>query len=365
MLSQRNLHDHVSRCGGYEFEDVIRQIEAVDVFAPVHSYDFSRGVFRAIKYVTRSSQLANFLKPEPNPLILDRQYDLFFALCASPWDILSLRSIKNWRKNCHKAVCYVDEIWHKDIELWKPILALLKDFDHIFLTYNGSVEEVGQIIQRPCKYLPPAADAILFSPYPDTPQRGIDIYNMGRRSPTTHAALLNYSETNKLFYYYDTPKSFSVLEPREHRSLLANLIKRSRYFLVNKAKVNQPEQISNQREIGNRFFEGAMGGCVLLGEVIPSDVFQQYFDWVDAVISVPFDCPDVADIIRNLDAQPERLAKIGRDNAVNSLLRHDWSHRWQEVLQTIGLDPSPEARLRQAHLKRLAEGASIELATNV
>lgn len=260
MLSQRNLYDHVWRCGGYEFEDVICQADAVDVFAPLNSYQLSRDVFRFVKSITRSSQFANFVKPEPNPLVLDREYDLFFALCASSWDIISIRSIKNWRQKCRKAVCYVDEIWQKDVYQWQAILKLLAEFDHVFLTYNGSVQSVAEIVRRPCTYLPPAADLLRFSPYPNPPDRGIDIYNMGRRSPITHAALQQFVTEKELFYHFDTYRSFSVINAQEHRQLLANLIKRSRYFLVNKAKVDQPQQIKAQLEIGNRFLKGQPAG---------------------------------------------------------------------------------------------------------
>lgn len=365
MLSQRNLYDHVSRSGGYEFEDVICKSDAVDVFTPCNSYELSSHVFRAIKYLTRSSQLANILKPDPNPIVLDRDYDLFFVLCASAWDLLSVRSIKNWRKRCRKAVCYIDEIWRKDIHLWKPILELLKDFDHVFLTYNGSVQEVAEIIQRPCTYLPLAVDAIEFSPYPGSPERSIDVYNMGRRSPITHHALLRLSEAEGSFYHYDTFKSFSVINPREHRLLLANLIKRSRYFIVNKAKVDQPNQIGVQQEIGNRFFEGAAGGAVLLGEPVETDSFKAFFDWQDVVISIPYDCPNIAEVIAELDAQPDRLATISRDNAVNSLLRHDWVYRWESILKAVGIEPIAEMQLRKAQLRCLAEQASIEFVASL
>lgn len=361
MLSQRNLYDHVGRCGGYEFEDVICQSDRVDMFAPRHSYRTARNFYRAIKGITRSSKLANALKPDPNSIVLDRQYDLFFVLCASAWDILSIRSIKNWRQNCRKAVCYVDEIWRRDIPFWRSILELLQEFDHVFLTYSGSVQDVAQIIGRPCDYLPPAADTLEFSPCPLFPSRTIDVYNMGRRSSITHDALLNLSLSGQIFYYYDTPKNFSVISPTEHRRFFANLLKRSRYYLVNRAKVDQPDQIRDQVEIGNRYFEGAAGGAILLGEIINTEVFRQHFDWQDAVIPVPYDCPDIADILTELNAQPDRLARISRDNAVNALLRHDWVYRWETILQAVGLEPTAETQLRQTQLSHLAEKAGAQV----
>lgn len=361
ILSKRGYHDHVCRCGGYEFEDIICKSDVVDVFAPPNSYDAAEKAFKRIKRFTRSSKLANALKPDPNPIVLDREYDLFFVVCTSPWDILSISSIKNWRQKSRKAICYIEEIWRKDIPLWKPLLELLQDFDHVFVAYNDSVKEVAEIVKRPCSYLAPGVDAIEFCPYPKPQARTVDVFNMGRRSEVTHNALLELLQAGKIFYYYDTPKNFSVINPQEHRRLLANMLKRSQYFFVNRAKADQRDQINNQSELGYRFFEGAASGSILLGEPLDTDIYREYFDWQDAVIRVPFDCPNIAEVLADLNAQPERLAEIRRNNVVNSLLRHDWVYRWAAVLQEAGLQPAHEMTVRQSHLRQLAEMASLDM----
>lgn len=362
MLSQRELYDHVEYCSKYEFEDNIRDFDAVDMVAPANSYDLSQKIYKLVKRVTNSSQFANSIKPDPNPFYLDKEYELFFAVCQSPWEAISLNSIKGWRKKCHKAVCYIEELWNKDIQGWKPLLELLKDFDHIFMGLSHGTEAVADIIQRPCTYLPSGVDAIKFCPYPLFPHRNIDVCNIGRRSPVTHKALLELAEQRQIFYYYDTPKHFNVLDMKEHRSLIANLTKRSRYFIANKSKVNQVDQTGGQLEFGDRFFVGAAAGAVMIGDYAATEAFHKYFDWPDAAIQIPFDAANIADIIADLDAQPERLARISRDNVVNSLLRHDWVYRWREVLETVGLKPTSEMLYREAHLKNLAEIASAEVA---
>ncbi len=100
----------------------------------------------------------------------------------------------------------------------------------------------------------------------------------------------------------------------------------------------------------------------MIGDYPATEAFHKYFDWPDATIRIPFDAANIADIIADLDAQPERLARISRDNVVNSLLRHDWVYRWQEVLEIVGLKPTSEMLSREAHLKNLAEIASAEVA---
>ncbi|NER45932.1 MAG: glycosyltransferase family 1 protein [Symploca sp. SIO1A3] len=355
LLSQRQLIDHVSYCCLYEFEDLIREIDTVDLVTPTNSYDFSKQVFTWVKRFTRSAQFAQWITPDPNPVVLDQEYDLFFNILAGPGLFLAVDSIKNWRKKCKKAVCYIVEIWENSIPGWRPILELLKDFDHIFLGVSHATEAVAEITGVPCSYLPPSVDTIKFCPYLPSPHRDIDVCYIGRRSAITHQVLLELAKQKKFFYYYDTAKRFHVLDPNEHRTLLANLTKRSRYLIANKANANEPHKTGKHTEIGYRFFEGAAAGAVMIGEPPATEQFNKYFDWSDAVIPIPFDAPNIGDVIAELDAQPERLEKISQDNVVNSLLRHDWVYRWRQVLEAVDIQPTPQLLDREAHLKHLAE----------
>jgi hypothetical protein len=117
--------------------------------------------------------------------------------------------------------------------------------------------------------------------------------------------------------------------------------------------VTEKGETGTQEEVGFRFFEGAAGGAVMIGDPPDVDSFREHFDWPDAVIHLPYGSADVGDLIADLDRQPERLARIRRDNLANSLLRHDWACRWRDVLQTVGLPTSPKLASREAGLQQL------------
>ena len=85
------------------------------------------------------------------------------------------------------------------------------------------------------------------------------------------------------------------------------------------------------------------------------EAYTTYFNWQDAVIEIPYNAADVADIIAELDAQPERIKRIRQDNIINSLLRHDWVYRWSQILDKVGLEQTPEMLSRQTYLKNLAQ----------
>jgi len=136
--------------------------------------------------------------------------------------------------------------------------------------------------------------------------------------------------------------------------LLANLLKRSRYYVANRSRVNEPENIGAREEISSRFYEGVAAGAVLLGEPPGSDEFRRQFDWPDAVIGLPFDSPDVAERLRALDADPGRIARIGRYNVHHAALRHDWVHRIRAMFDALGLPPTEAMLAREERLRALA-----------
>ncbi len=356
----RNLKFHVSRCYPYEFEDLISTFDTADLILPTFSpnlFKFTNGLANS---VVKSTGIGKFLNPTSNQISVDREYELFFAIFQSASDILSLNSVKGWRKKCHKAICLLDEVWAKDVGNWKGQLEILSKFDYIFLNLSLSVQAVNQIVQRPCRFIPFGVDAVKFCPFPLQPKKSIDVYSIGRRSLVMHTALLELAEQKNFFYIYDTIKDLYMHDYKQHRSLYTNLVKRSRYLIANKAKFDLVNQTGGQEESGPRFFEGAAGGAVMLGITPNCEAYSKHFDWLDAVIQIPYEAANIADIIADLDAQPERLARIRTNNVINSLLRHDWVYRWREILETVGLEQTPEMASREAYLKDLAELASAE-----
>lgn len=358
VVSMRGFHSQAYRSPEYEFEDSICTFDYADILTPVLA---SGGVStlkkRVGNYVARATSKGKFLKSGCIPSIVDREYDLLFFICQQYWDLACINSIKAWREKCRKAVLWIDEIWAKEIGNHKTRLCfeLAKDFDYIFTTQSSSINAISNLVQRPCYSLPYGVDTINFCPYPQLPQRSIDIYSIGRRSPIVHKALLEVAERQNFLYLFDSLKGLEMMDYKEHRTLYSNLIKRSRYYIANKAKFDAVDQTGDQEELGSRFFEGAAGGTVMIGTPPVCEAYKTYFNWSDAVIEIPYDAANVGEIIAELDAQPDRLNRIRKDNVINSLLRHDWVYRWERILEKVGLDSTPEMLSRKAHLGKLAD----------
>jgi spore maturation protein CgeB len=353
VFSQRHLQRLLSACGDYEFEDLICEFDNVDVLTAQPSHGI-KAVRQISNQLARRTSVAG-LNPGVRKLKIDRDYELFFAKFLLQKDLLSLNALKKWKQRCRVSVCWLAEVWVDDVKKWKGYAKILSQFDYVILNCFASIKPMQDLIKRPCLYVPPGIDAVKFCPYPNPPLRSVDVYSIGRKSQVTHRALLKMAEQKKIFYVYDTIIRKDTARPAEHRSLIANIAKRSRFFLVNPAKIDRQFERGEQNEIGFRYFEGAAAGTVMIGEYPETEAFSEHFGWPDSVIRTPFDSPDIAEILAELDYQPDRIAEARKNNIVQSLLRHDWAYRWSTILNIAGLKPSPALTDRLEHLKKLAE----------
>jgi hypothetical protein len=355
IFSLRNIFGKaLFRCPHYEFEDVICEIDSAELLAPALDPYSARSTF--------AMRLAYHAPVMLNPGIRTRparaHYDVFFTVCgglASPYDLLMVDAVSNVKDMCRTSVCLVDELWVKQMSKHRHFLRILEKFDVVMLYYSQTVKPLSEQIGRKCVFLPPGVDAILFCPYPEPPKRVIDVCSMGRRSEITHQRLLKMVRDSGLFYLHDSLAGNQAINAKEHRALFANVAKRSRYFLVNPGLIDQPEKRGDQIEIGNRYFEGAASGAIMIGERPQNDEFERLFDWPEAVTQLPFGSRDIDAVIKHLDRDRDRQQVTRRTGVAQALKRHDWVYRWETILQHVGLKPMQGALERKEHLRKLAE----------
>lgn len=367
LLSMRSIATLVAYCTVYEFEDVVAEVTGADRIdvSDERALELSRRSYKLLRFATRSAGLAGRMAVPPATVSLDRDYELFFPVFNHTHELYALRSIPDWRRRCRFAACFVSEVWAHLLPQY--LLELLAQFDHVFVGMKHCVEDVARIVGRPCSYLPVAADVLQFSPWPQPPERALDVCNIGRRSAVTHAAFLELARARKIFYYYDTfaggagkdreQRTFRVHDHREHRLLLAQLLRRTKYYIANRSRVNQPGYTGANQEVSYRFYEGIAAGAILLGEPPETETFRELFDWPDAVIRVPFDCPEVGQVLADLERDPDRLSRMRAQNMIQAALRHDWVHRLGQVFDAFGLEKTEGMRERQRRLEAVAQSS--------
>lgn len=353
------------QCGHLEAQDVLAECDDVDLICLEAQASFSQKLrwLRRLMYRDVSRRLA-FVNPGLKRVKLTKDYDLLVLMCQGYWDFLYVNAVDGWRDRCKTSICWIDELYAADLPLFKYWLPSLRRFDHIVVGMHGTVGPLSEALGRRCHYVPGGVDALRFSPYPDPPERVIDVYSVGRRVEGIHQELLKLAAGDGIFYSYDTLQTGDSQAPdhRQHRDLYANTARRSRFFFVAPSKVDVCKETGGQIEIGFRYYEGSAAGAVLLGQAPDCQPFREMFDWPDAVVSVKPDGSDVAHVLSELARQPERISKIGRRNAQGALLRHDWSYRWRRILEIAGLPPMPSMDGRMRALQGLAaraEGADL------
>jgi hypothetical protein len=351
LFSQRNIYEQeVWRCSFHEFEGILRHIEAVDVVAPSPRRWYAQGKRLALRL---GEHFRTPLNPGIPRVSLDRDYEVFVAICEKPSELLNLNAVKGWKDRCRTSVCWVTEFYVKDMPLFKSSLEVLSQFDHVLFMFSAN-EPFRALLGGGGRYMPAGIDALRFCPSPRAPRRSIDVLSIGRRSEVTHQALLQLARQEGLFYVHDTINGFHAYDLAQHRSLMAEMAKRSRYFIVNPGKVNAPEETGGLSEFGYRYFEGAAPGAIMIGERPRNGEFDRIFHWPDAVIDLPFGSDHIGAVIKELDAQPERQQRIRRTNVIQSLRHHDWAHRWEAVLTMTGLAPLSGLLRRKDRLEERA-----------
>ena len=357
--SLRNIQNFVYNSCLFEFEDVIAEVDKADIYSPPKYSPTSRALNKAIVSTTRH------VKPLPlasvNPYLksesVDREYDMYFVTLDFPWYSASINLMKDWREKCKTAVCYIIEVWTEDIPHMKNYMSFFDQFDLICLGTRHALEAVQALTDTPCMFVPPGVDTIKFCPnFESEKSPSIDVCNLGRRSPSTHEALLDKAQEEDFFYYHELTNGsvLRVEDHQHHRTLIANILGSSRYYITNYAKADMPALIAGECEIGYRFFEGAAAGAVLIGAPPKGDLYGKYFGWEDSIIPVRFDEPDISRIIDELDAVPGYIESIQARNAMNSLLQNDWVYRWEMILEKLGQELTPGVIARKQKLKEMA-----------
>ena len=359
MPTWRNFKKNAHRCGLYEAQDVLVEIDDVDLIR----LDTSWGAWlneywlRTPLYYDRFSKLI-FTNPGLRKVRLRKNYEVFIAVCASFLDLPYINAVERWRDHCKIGVCWLDELWVAGIPNYKYWLPALTQFDYVFLGTRGTVSALSHAANRTCYWLPGGVDALRFSSFPDPAARVVDVYSIGRRYEGIHQEMLKAAERGEIFYVYDTHAGGGLTEVydyRQHRELFASMVKRSRYFTVAAAKADERGETAGQVEIGHRYFEGTAAGAVMIGEAPDCDAYRELFGWPEAVIPIQPDGCDTTAVLQELGSSPERMAAISKRNTKEALLRHDWLHRWSEMFRIAGIEQSPRKAAREQRLKDLAD----------
>ena len=356
LASRRAVEQKVWQASQLEFEDVVAEVDDVAWCLPrplaggpaVH---LAHGVLnRAGRPVGRAR------RARMRPPVIDGAAgaDLFFAVFADASEIGMLPHVGSTARGARARVAWLVELWSPQVEKASDYLRQLRGFDHVVVSNRSVVDAVERVSGVPCTYVPLAIDTERYCPPAHgAPERTVDVASWGRRLPGTHAPLVRAVADQELFYHFDTVSGpWSVLDHVEHRLGQARLLQRTRYSVVYRIndEPDRTERTGGEESLTNRYFEALAAGTIMLGSAPDSVEWGDAFPWEDAVVPIPAPAPGIVHTIRELDLDPGRLDRARAAAVTTFLRRHDWAHRWQEVLALVGMDEHPRLARRLVRL---------------
>ena len=373
ILSQRQFQRKAFHGPQYEFEDVIAQIDDVQLLAPRAAVESPAG--EAARHLINGTKRHLGVKRRSPPWIrpamvrtpVQSKHDLFFAVFNDAYQLSYLHQMPGWRESCTRAVCFLLEAWSPSVLLDADYYQMLRQFDAVYLFTPASALALQGLGAPAPAFLAAGTDTLAFAPWRRPPVRSVDVFSYGRTAPAVHAQLLDMAGRDEIAYLYDSTEDGVVTHFPQHRMLQASIMKRSSFFLAHRINDSplRRHRTMGEESLTTRYFEGAAGGAIMLGSSPPVEEFSSNFDWEDAIIDLPWDCTDVKTVLHDLQRQPERLARARASAISNSLLRHDWLYRWEQVLGDAGMPLLQAGQDRKAKLSSVANGIAPDVGQQV
>jgi hypothetical protein len=326
VFSQRNIARPTWQAQQYEFEDLLTTFDDVQLVSPQGqraptTSSLSRRVVNGTKHrlgVPRRSPI--WVAPSMRPTSITTSHELFFAVFHFPHQLSHLERLHGWRERSRYAVCVLMELWGPDVRRQADYLRLLSQFDAVFVWNPNVLESLTGLGLDPALVHGPGRRR-----HPGQPSAAPAVTRPGRLQLRSHSA--------EPAHRADAPGrgagahlpvrdagDATVEDHQAHRALVANMMKRSKYFMayrVNDSPERQ-DRTGGDEVLSTRYFEGVAGGAVLLGSRTLSEEFDRTFDWPDAVVPVPYDTTDMRGVLHELAASPDRLAAPAPANVRNS-----------------------------------------------
>lgn len=358
LFSTRDIERHLYRCPGYEFEDLIAENFGATSFVAPAPQVVRHPAIRAKRWLLRRSTRLGGVDFGAPGMTLDAEFDLFFAAPALPADLMMLSTVRNWRRQSKKAVCFLQELWLSEMKSQLPrVIGVLNQFDHVFCGLYHTAEALKSVLSVPVEYMPLGVDAEMFYPWHRSDKsRVIDVCAIGNMDPDTHQALWDWAEESGRFYHHTAVAAANFSGSHKlHRRNLAQTLQRSKVFFTYLAKRVVTGQRAAQEEFGPRYFEGAAAGALQVGDTVTSNpAYRDYVNWDGAVIEVPYSSKDMPALLEEIEKDASWVAAQRKANVIACLLGHDHLYRWDRVMAAAGLAETPGMAARRVRLNGLA-----------
>ncbi len=267
--------------------------------------------------------------------VRERPADHLILVAHGAWELTLIERLGRLRRSAKTVSVWMPEVWPRELD-GRLAYEGYEMVDHVFVGIREVVDQFTSLVPNADVHcLPPAVDVLTFGGADVERKRNIAVLGIGRRDPAQHQRILDWASANQELYLYDTLNGKAV-SWRQHRDAVANWYRQSRMAVCNYGKHNRPDEIGDLRIVPGRLFEGLAAGSVLIG--MPPDEENQRQLVGDVVV----ESTETTDLETLLDTynDPSARRQTSLRNAALAARRHDWAHRWRDVLAVLDL-PRP------------------------
>lgn len=283
-----------------------------------------------------------------------RRHDVGVVVVNNLHQLGMLDSIPDWRRQADRWVAYIVEIWPSfAAESESTLHTVASQFDHVFTCINWSVEPLQAASGTPWTFLAHPVDTLAVA-FHRHAHRPIDVSNRGRRTAAQHQVLVDWCRTTDRFYEFDTGLPI-ITDHRVHRAHFVEQCARSKVFVSNFARFDQPELHEGHEEVGLRYVEGLAAGAILIGRHPDRAWLRHVLGDVQGLVDFAPDATEVPPALVELLADPEACDRVHVANRRLALERHDVAHAWTAIADLLGVPVGPGVAARIERLRAAAE----------
>jgi hypothetical protein len=320
VLSLRSINKSPAQCCVIEFEDVMIKCLGAELIKPSHVIENASSKPRTL-----------------------------FVVGLSIYDVdAALRSIKPSIDAFDKVCAYVFDAFLPKSEFKKPVWRKListhyrtiRKVSHLFVPFRQSVKEFEQCFNIPVSYMPLAVDVFQHGGYDE--HKIIDVNGYGRQYGELEKMLsvrFNQRGSHKVFHHTNHAHMPIIHDAHAHRRLFWQQLRKSRIAMAFDPMHTDLNGRFRFSFVGQRWFESAAAGCVIVGKRPVCAEMDELFNWQDSTIELPDDAVAMADSIEHMLSN-WNLDEIGKRNYAHCLDRHDWRHRIRDMLEIMQTVPS-------------------------
>jgi hypothetical protein len=202
--------------------------------------------------------------------------------CDVAWYILmgpenyKLDLFTGWSNKFKKKILYIYDTLPIQYETVKRILK--NDYWDILITsFNDAQADLEKLTDRKWYCVEQAADLNLFKALPYE-EKSIHFSSYGRRFSKLHEVLIEFCDTNNIYYDYTTHDTkHPTAVPEELYKQYAWHLNKSLFTFSWPVELTNPERAGHLSPITCRWFEAAAAGTILIGQQPRNKIFEQYF----------------------------------------------------------------------------------------